>query len=136
MLRDPISDLFTRIRNGYLAKRATVTHPYSRHAAGVISTLVRQGYLTDMRILKPKSSRDAQFDTIEFDMKYDIYGKPAIRTIRRVSKPTRRVFRRIDDIPLASNGLGCWIISTSQGVFHCAEAREKRIGGEVLGEVF
>lgn len=136
LLRDPVSDLFTRIRNGYLVKRATVRHPHSRIAAAVVNVLIHQGYLSGMRIIPPESPRAAQFHTMEIDLKYDISGQPAIRSLRRVSKPSRRVYRNISDLPLASNGLGSWILSTPKGVLHCAEARRKHIGGEVLGEVF
>lgn len=136
LLRDPVSDLFTRIRNGYMAKHATVRHPHSRLAMAVVSVLIRQGYLGDIRVIPPESPRAAQFQTMEIDLKYDNRGQPAIRALRRVSKPSRRVFRRISDLPLASNGLGSWILSTPQGVLHCAEARRKHVGGEILGEVF
>lgn len=136
LLRDPVSDLFARIRNGFMAKKATIKHPYSRLSASVTSTLIRQGYLRGMRIIPPKSPCDAQFNTMEIELKYGDNGKPAIRRLRRVSKPSRRVYRRISDLPLASNGLGSWILSTPQGILHCAEARQKCVGGEVLGEVF
>lgn len=136
MLRDPVSDLFTRIRNAYMAKRASLTHPYSRQTASIVSTLIDCGYLSKMEVRRPVDPRKAQFDTMHIDLKYDAYGNPAIRKIRRVSKPSRRMFRSIHDIPLSRNGLGCWIMSTPKGIMHCAEARNKQVGGEVLGEVF
>lgn len=136
LLRDPLSDLFTRIRNGYAAKRATITHPYSRHSGDVVSALIRQNYLRSMQIVPPESPRHPQFDTMRITLNYDSLGNPSIRYIRRVSKPSRRVYHKITHIPLASAGLGSWILSTPEGVLHCTEARTKRIGGEVLGEVF
>lgn len=136
MLRDPISDLFTRIRNGYMAKRATITHPYSRLSSDVVNVFIRQGYLREMSVLPPESPRHAQFNSMLITLKYDTLGNPAVRSLRRVSKPSRRIYRGVDEIPLATGGLGSWILSTPHGVLHCAEAREKRAGGEVLGEVF
>lgn len=135
LLRDPISDLFTRIRNGYMAKRATILHPHSKLAANVVNTFIRQGYLRGMRVIPPESPRHAQFNSMEIELKYDHLGNPAIRSLRRVSKPSRRVFRKIDELPLASGGLGSWILGTPNGILHCAEARKRRVGGEVLGEV-
>lgn len=134
-LRDPVSDLFTRIRNGYMAKRATISHPHSKLTANVVNAFIRGGYLRGMRIIPPESPRHAQFNQMEIELKYDAMGNPAIRSLRRVSKPSRRVFRKIDEIPLASGGLGTWFLSTPAGILHCTEARRRRLGGEVIGEV-
>ena len=135
MLRDPVSDLFTRIRNGQRAKLARIRHPYSRFTAAIIDAMIRQGYILGKRIIPPESPRHAQFDHIEIDLKYDSEGNGAIRKIRRVSKPSRRIHRSIEELPLASAGLGTWILTTPKGVLHCAEAREFNVGGEVLGEI-
>lgn len=134
LLADPISDLFTRIRNGQAAKRAAILHPRSRVAASVIDALIRAGYVASMRIIPPACPRSPQFDHLEITLKYDNDGNGAIRRIRRVSKPSKRVYRRIDQLPLASRGLGSWVLSTPKGVLHCAEARKQRVGGEILGE--
>ncbi|KAI0565967.1 ribosome protein S8 [Gracilaria domingensis] len=136
LLADPISDLFARIRNGQNAKRAAIHHPYSRFARDVVNALIRQGYVSSISIIPPKSPREPQFNQMHITLKYDNYGQPAIKKIRRVSKPSRRVYRSIAELPLASNGLGSWILSTPKGVLHCAEARDMNVGGEVLGEVF
>lgn len=135
LLRDPISDLFTRIRNGQAAKKATILHPYSRFASDIIKVFVRQGYLQSMKIVPPDGPRAPQFNHIEITLKYDVDGQPAIQRLRRVSKPSRKVFRSISKLPVASNGLGSWILTTPMGVLHCAEAREKNVGGEILGEI-
>lgn len=135
LLRDPLSDLFTRIRNGQNAHRASILHPQSRFVTAVLQVLIDQGYLTGMRVVPPATPRDPQFNHIEIFLKYDAEGNGAIRKIRRVSKPSNRIFRGIDELPLSANGLGTWILSTPKGVIHCAEARKQRIGGEVLGEV-
>lgn len=135
LLADPISDLFTRIRNGQTLRRATVLHPHSRYTAAVVTTLIRLGYVSDMEIIPPSSPREPQFNKMQITLKYDTEGNPAIRKIRRVSKPSRRIYRPISELPLASAGLGSWILTTPNGVLHCAEARQSRVGGEVLAEI-
>lgn len=135
LLCDPISDLFTRLRNGQAARRATILHPYSRFTAAVLASLHRHGYIAAFEVIPPASPRAPQYSTLQISLKYNLHGLPAIRRIRRVSKPSRRVYRGIHELPLASGGLGSWILSTPAGVLHCAEAREKRVGGEVLGEI-
>lgn len=136
LLADPISDLLTRIRNGHAARRAAILHPYSRTTAAIVSSLIRLGYVNSMRVLPPESPRAPQFNHLEISLKYDTEGNPAIRRIRRVSKPSKRIYRQIANLPLASAGLGSWILSTPKGILHCAEARESRLGGEILAEVF
>lgn len=135
LLRDPVSDLFTRIRNGQNARRATILHPYSRFVSDIVDVLIKQGYVKSMRIIPPESPRAPQFNHLEISLRYDEHGEPAIKRLRRVSKPSRRVYRSIAQLPLASNGLGSWILTTPKGVIHCAEARKLNVGGEVLGEV-
>lgn len=136
LLRDPVSDLFARIRNGYLAQRATIEQPHSRQTEGVVNAFIRAGYLRSVRIVPPPSPRHAQFNRMEIVLKYDEEGNAAVRRLRRVSRPSRRIYRQIARVPLASAGLGSWIMSTPAGILHCAEAREKCVGGEILGEVF
>lgn len=132
---DPISDLFTRLRNGQMARRVTVRAPYSRFAIAVLDVLVSRGYLHNFRVVPPASPIAPQYNQLEIALKYSADGTGAIRMIRRVSKPSRRVYKSIHQLPKASAGLGEWILSTPAGVMHCAEAREKMLGGEVLGEL-
>ena len=132
---DPLSDMFTRIRNGQMARRLSIRSPYSRLALSVLDVLVRQGYLRGVQVLYPESPKAPQYNQLEIFLKYDSQGNGAIRSIKRVSKPSRRVYRAINDLPKASGGLGCFLLSTNQGIMHCAEARCRRVGGEVLGEV-
>lgn len=134
-IRDGLSDLFTRLRNGQMAQRASVRAPYSGVALAVLSILVERGYLRGVRVVGPESVRAPQYDMVEVFLKYDPTGRGAINSIKRVSLPSRRVYKRISKLPLPSAGLGCFILSTSRGVLHCADARRLRVGGEVLGEV-
>ena len=128
---DLLSDLFARLRNGQAARRVSVTAPYSGLSAAVVGVLAGQGFVRGARALELR----AGVRELEVFLKYDEEGVGAIRKLRRVSKPSRRVSARLRDLPRASRGLGCWILSTSRGVMHCARARELGVGGEILGEV-
>lgn len=134
-LADPLSDLFTRLRNGQNARRVSIRTPYSRLLLSVLTVLLERGYLRGVRVIPPESPKAPQYNTMEVFLKYDPLGKGAIKSIARVSKPSRRVYTPIDKLPRASSGLGCFILSTPKGVLHCAEARRLRVGGELLGEV-
>lgn len=135
LLRDPLSDLFARLRNAQQAKRASLLFPESRFTKQVIQVLIQQGYVQDMCVIPPLSPKHAQFNHVKITLKYDEQGNGVIKKLRRVSKPSRRMYRGIRELPLASGGLGMWVLSTPKGVMHCAEARQRGVGGEVLGEV-
>ena len=135
LLCDPVSDLLTRIRNAQGFRLANVEHPHSRLTASIVSCLIRLGYVQSMEVVPPASPKDPQFNKMRITLKYDTEGTPAIRKIRRVSKPSRRIYRSIAELPLASAGLGSWILTTPKGVLHCAEARRENVGGEILAEI-
>lgn len=135
LVSDKISDLFTRIRNGQQARRVTILAPYSGLSTSVLSVLIERGYIRSARVLHPDPRPAPQYKQLEIFLKYDEEGEGAIKKIQRVSRPTRRVYSRIDELCRNARGLGCWILSTNQGVLHCGKARELRVGGEVLGEV-
>lgn len=134
-ISDPVSDLFTRIRNGQMARRASIGLPYSRFALAILSVLVREGYLVGVRKVPPSSPRAPQFDTLQAFLKYDAAGTPAIKTIERVSVPSRRVASSVRRIPVRNGGLATLLLTTPKGVLTCAEARAKNVGGEILGMV-
>ena len=131
MMTDPLGDLLTRIRNGQMAKKASVTAPASRLRANVLEVLKREGYIRGYS--QAESRPGVALLTIE--LKYH-EGAPVIREISRVSKPGRRVYSKIKDLPKVSSGLGISILSTPRGVMSDAEARAANVGGEVLCEVF
>ncbi len=135
LVRDGLSDLFTRLRNGQMARRASIRAPYSRLSLSVLSVMTERGYLRGVRVVGPECVRAAQHDQLEIFLKYDPHGKGAINEIRRVSKPSRRIYKRIEKLPVSNAGLGTYLLSTSRGVMHCADARRYRVGGEVLGEI-
>jgi small subunit ribosomal protein S8 len=131
MMTDPLGDMLTRIRNGQMAKKANVTAPASRLRANVLEVLKREGYIRGYS----QAEQRAGVIELTIELKYH-EGSPVIREISRVSKPGRRVYSKIRDLPKVSNGLGISILSTPRGVMSDAEARAANVGGEVLCKVF
>ena len=131
MMTDPLGDMLTRIRNGQMAKKASVTAPASRLRANVLEVLKREGYIRGYSQAEQRTG----VNELTIELKYH-EGTPVIREISRVSKPGRRVYSKIKDLPKVSNGLGISILSTPRGVMSDAEARAANVGGEVLCQVF
>ena len=130
-MTDPIADLLTRIRNGLMAGKSVVTTPASKTRQRILDVLQREGYIRGYS----RTEGDANKATLSIERKY-MEGEPVIRTINRVSKPGRRVYSSVRDLPRVHNGLGISIVSTPKGVLSDAEARESNVGGEVLCTVF
>ena len=130
-MTDPLADLLTRIRNGQMGQKAQIVAPASKLKAHVLDVLKREGFIRNYS--QGETRPGIQELTIE--LKYH-EGGPVIRKIQRVSKPGRRVYAKIKDLPLVYNGLGISILSTPRGVMSDAEAREANVGGEVLCQVF
>ena len=131
MMTDPLGDMLTRIRNGQMARKSSVTAPASRLRANVLEVLKREGYIRGYS----QAEQRAGVVELSIELKYH-EGSPVIREISRVSKPGRRVYSKIRDLPKVSNGLGISILSTPRGVMSDAEARAANVGGEVLCQVF
>ena len=131
MMTDPLGDMLSRIRNGQMARKPSVTAPSSRLRTNVLEVLKREGYIRGFSIseVRPGNSE------IVIELKYH-EGEPVIRSIDRISTPGRRVYSKIKDLPRVSNGLGISILSTPRGVMSDAEARAANVGGEVLCQVF
>lgn len=130
-MTDPIGDMLTRIRNGQMAKLATVECPPSAFRRRILDVLLREGYIRGFT----EEDRSEGRTMLMIELKYH-EGQPAIRRIDRVSTPGRRVYARIKDLPRVYNGLGISILSTPQGVMSDNEARAAHVGGEVLCRVF
>lgn len=127
---DPLGDMLTRIRNAILRKRTTVFTPASKLRKRVLEVLLAEGYIRGY-----SETTDANgFSQFEIELKY-YEGQPVISEIMRVSKPGRREYRKVKDLPLIQNGLGIAIVSTPMGVMSDAEARKHNVGGEVLCQV-
>lgn len=131
MMTDPLGDLLTRIRNAQQARKATVQSPASKIRANVLEVLQREGYI---RGYSREEVRPGVAE-LTIELKY-VDGEPVIREITRISKPGRRVYSRISDLPRIYNGLGISILSTPKGVMSDNEARAANLGGEVLCRVF
>ncbi|MFN8723774.1 MAG: 30S ribosomal protein S8 [Rhodospirillales bacterium] len=130
-LSDPLGDMLTRIRNGQRARMNAVDSPASRLRVNVLEVLKREGYI---RGFAQEEVRPG-LASLKIELKYH-EGEPVIRSIDRVSKPGRRVYSKIADLPRVYNGLGISILSTPRGVLSDNEARAQNVGGEVLCRVF
>ncbi len=130
MMTDPIADFFTRIRNALQANHKQVDFPNSKMKTRLAEILKDEGFVRDF-----KMAEDSKQGVLRVYLKYKD-GDPAIRGIKRVSKPGRRVYVQKDALPKVINGLGVAIISTSSGVITDEGCRQKGVGGEVLGYVW
>ncbi len=128
-LSDPLGDMLTRIRNGQSAQKSAIASPASKLRRNVLEVLKREGYIRGF------SQSDEGHKELSIELKYH-NGEPVIKELRRVSKPGRRVYSGVKDLPRIYNGLGIAILSTPRGVMSDAEAREAHVGGEILCTVF
>ncbi len=128
-MTDPIADMFTRIRNAQLAGKRAVKMPSSRVKLALATLLKEEGYVTDFQVQSKEGKPE-----LEIALKY-YEGKPVIERLERVSRSGLRVYRGKNDLPKVLNGLGVSIVSTSSGIMTDAHARQKGLGGEVIGIV-
>ncbi len=131
MLTDPISDMLARIRNASIARHDRAEMPHSILKQHIAEVLKQEGYLDDVRTSDGEGRK-----TLTIVLRYGRDKASAIDGVRRVSAPGRRVYVRHDHIPRVRSGMGISILSTSRGVMTDREAREKRVGGELLCEVW
>lgn len=132
MVTDPISDFLTRVRNAQSAGHKVVEIPASKIKKEITKILFEQGY-----ILNYKFEEDKVQGTIKIALKYDKKtGKPAIKSIQRVSRPGLRQYKGAEELPRVLNGLGVAVISTSHGVMTDKKARQEKVGGEVICYVY
>jgi small subunit ribosomal protein S8 len=127
MVTDPIADMLTRIRNGIHARHEAVEMPASKMKLELAKILKAEGYIKNFKVVQ-----DQKQGLLKLFLKYDDDRQSAIDSIRRISKPGRRIYSGVDDIPKVKNGLGIAIISTSRGIMTDRRAREEKVGGEVL----
>lgn len=128
-MQDPLADMLTRIRNAQMAEKSAVSMPSSRLKAAVANVLKNEGFIADYQVsegVKPE---------LTIELKY-FEGRPVIEELQRVSRPSLRQYKSVNDLPKVRNGLGVAIVSTSKGVMTDREARAAGIGGEVLCSVF
>ena len=130
-MTDPVADMITRIRNGQRVGKSTVSSPASKLRGAVLDVLQSEGYIRGYERTEPEPGKPE----FEISLKYS-EGRPAIREIKRISKPGRRVYSSMKNLPRVYNGLGISILSTPSGVMSDLEARKQNVGGEVLCQVF
>lgn len=133
MMTDPISDMLARIRNGSLARHDRVEMPHSNLKKHIADVLKQEGFLDDVR--ESESGGDGR-KTLTLVLRYSRDKSSAIDGVRRVSAPGRRVYVRYDRIPRVRSGMGVSILSTSRGVMTDRQAREQKVGGELLCEIW
>ncbi|MDH3376538.1 MAG: 30S ribosomal protein S8 [Gammaproteobacteria bacterium] len=129
-MTDPIADMLTRVRNGLRAEKATVAMPSSTVKVSIAAVLKDEGYITDYKVDASGSKA-----TLEITLKY-YQGGPVIDELKRISRPGRRVYRSMQDLPTVNGGLGVAIVSTSQGIMSERAARKVGVGGEVICTVY
>ncbi len=130
-MTDPLGDMLTRIRNGQMRRKSKVVTPASSLRENVLNVLESEGFIRGYLRVETGGAQ-AEF---EIELKY-YEGEPVISEIKRVSKPGRRVYSSIKDLPRVRNGLGISILSTPKGVMSDADARTENVGGEVLCTVY
>ncbi len=129
-MNDPLGDLLARIRNAQLRSKSKVTSPNSKLRESVLDVLKSEGYIRGYTVVEREGRSE-----IEIELKY-FDGAPVIREIERISKPGRRVYTSVKNMPRINNGLGVAIVSTPKGVMADHDAREANVGGEILCTVF
>jgi small subunit ribosomal protein S8 len=130
-VNDPVGDMLTRIRNAQMRRKSKVSTPGSKLRGRVLDVLQTEGYI------RGYSSTEFGNGRTEFEIELKYFdGQPVIRKIARVSKPGRRVYVSVSNMPRVANGLGITIVSTPKGVMADHDARENNVGGELLCTVF
>ena len=130
-MTDPIADMLTRIRNALRAAHEIVNIPSSTLKINLANVLKSEGYIKNLRIIS-----DGQHRYIRVFLKFDKNGIPVIEGLKRISKPSCRVYAGYNKIPEVLNGYGVNIVSTSKGIMTDREARKQKVGGEILCAVW
>ena len=125
--QDPIADMLTRIRNANRVGRKLVLIPKSKICSGIAQVLKEEGYIEEFDVIN-----DDKQGTIRVKLKYSMSGEKVIHALDRASKPGRRIYRGVGDLPRILNGMGIAVVSTSKGVMSDRKARENNVGGELL----
>ncbi len=131
-MTDPVADLLSRIRNAHLAKHDRLDAPASKLKIEIVKLMKEQGFIERFQIL----GDDPVKKKLRIILRYTEEGEPVIRRMKRISKPGRRVYQGADEIRPVLNGLGVGIVSTSEGLLTDAQARQRRVGGEILCEIW
>jgi small subunit ribosomal protein S8 len=131
MMTDPIADMLTRIRNATGARKLSVDVPWSKQKAELARVLVEEGYLGGTSVVEGTPR-----NVLRIELRYDAQRRPVISGVRRVSRPSLRVYVGVDEIPSVRRGLGINVLSTPKGVLVDRNARREHVGGEVICTVW
>jgi len=131
MMTDPIGDMLTRLKNALMARHKSVIVSASKMKLEIARILKEEGYIEDYKYIKEETQ-----PKIEIILKYDENKRPIIAGVKRVSKPGRRIYKGYRDLPKVLDGFGIAIVSTSQGIMTDHEARKRKVGGEVICEIW
>jgi small subunit ribosomal protein S8 len=129
-MNDPLGDLLARIRNAQMRNKSKVSSPNSKLREHVLEVLKSEGYIRGYAVVEREGRSELEVELKYFD------GEPVIRELARISKPGRRVYTSVKNLPRINNGLGVAIVSTPKGVMADHEARDANVGGEILCRVF
>lgn len=129
-MQDPIADMFTRVRNGLSAQKEVVSIPFSKMKMEIANFLVKEGYVAGCT----KGTQASGHPSIEVQLKYHA-GTPVIEMIKRVSRPSLRIYKSHEELPKVYGGFGVAMVSTSKGLVSDRKARELGVGGEIIGYV-
>ncbi len=135
-MTDPIADLFTRIRNGASARHSNTTVPYSRLKEAISKILKNKKYIEDYSVSKEDAKAGSSKGEARPELVLFFNEATPKMTFKRVSKPGQRIYRKTEEIRKVNNGFGISIVSTPQGLMTGSEARKKKLGGEVICEVY
>jgi len=130
-LSDPVADMLTRIRNGVMVNAKNVTIKSSKICVNIARVLRDEGFIEDYTLID-----DGKQGLLRVTLKYGSNGEPVIQQLKRESKPGRRVYRGVRELPRVLDGLGVAIVSTSKGVMSDKQARENNVGGELICTVY
>ena len=129
-MNDPLGDLLARIRNAQMRNKSKVSSPNSKLRESVLEVLKTEGYIRAYTVVEREGRSELEIELKYFD------GEPVIRELERISKPGRRVYTSVRNLPRINNGLGVAIVSTPKGVMADHDARDANVGGEILCTVF
>ena len=153
-MTDPIADMLTRIRNAQMVKKTEVVLPYSKLKFNIASLLTKEGWLGKVEVLEPLlaknvkakniKEKNAKFKQLKIEIKYNrvksleghVASEPKISSLKRISKPGRRIYVGKDEMPVVLNNYGIAVISTPKGLMTNKQAKKEGVGGEVLCEVY
>lgn len=129
-LTDPIADMLARLRNAQAVKKDEVMIPWSKLKYGILKVFVKEKYIKDVRV-EEQNGFKVLIATLDY-----IDNRPAFKHIRRLSKPSKRIYIKSGNVPYILNGLGMAVVSTSKGLKTDSEARRAKIGGELICEIW